>query len=61
MIHTFIRGFQISSDAAWIEIICLIGLVILVWIVVLAVFKSQTCKISLCHHFYFHALILCIV
>ena len=53
MIHTFIRGFRISPDAAWIEIICFIGLVILVWTVVLAVFKTQTRRISLCHHFFF--------
>ena len=52
MIHTFIRGFRISLDAAWIEIICFIGLVILVWIVVLVVFKTQTHRISLCHHFF---------
>ena len=53
MIHTFIRGFRISPDAAWIEIICFIGLVILVWIVVLSVFKTQTRRISLCRHFFF--------
>ena len=53
MIHTFIRGFSISPYASWIEIICFIIVVILVWTVVLAVFKTQTCRISLCHHFFF--------
>ena len=38
---------------AWIEIIYVIELVILVWTVVLAVFKTQTRRIYLCRHFFF--------
>ena len=55
MFHTFIRGFQISPDVAWIEVKSIfIELVILVWTMDVADFKTQTHRISLFCHFFMH-------